>query len=399
MMTTNRISLILSAAVLAVAACQKEAPRAEPPPPKVTVAHPEVREFVESDTYNGWMDASAVVELRARVRGHIQKVAFTDGELVKKDQLLFQLDPRPFEANVERAKDQANIYQAQLVAAQKEDARLKELLSKGGSSQSQVDKAEADAKSLEAQLEAAKQEIKRVSLDLEYARITSPVDGRIGKANLSEGNLVNAGGSDPLLTTIVAIDPVYVYFSVDERAALRYQKNRAEQEPGDAPRTGALKGTQMPFQFGLENDQGYPHEGMLDFVNNQVDRTTGTVMVRGVVPNPRGLFIAGSRVKVRIPVSKAKSTLLVPDTALLSDQDKRYLLVVDEKNIVLRCDITPGRLLDDGSRIVTSSTGKPVLVPESWIVVLGLQSARINYPVVPVKAEASTQPAATMASR
>jgi RND family efflux transporter MFP subunit len=399
MTPATRVFLLASAALVAPAGCQNEAPRAEPPPPKVTVAHPETREYAESDTYNGWVDASAVVELRSRVRGHIQKVAFTDGELVKKDQLLFQLDPRPFEANVERAKDQLNIFQAQLVAAQKEEARLKELLSKGGSSQSQVDKAEADTKSLEAQAEGAKQEIKRVALDLEYSRITSPIDGRISKANLTEGNLVNAGGSDPLLTTIMTVDPVYVYFPVDERAALRYQKIRLEQQSSDTPRSGALKATQMPFQFGLENDDGYPHAGVLDFVNNQVDRATGTVVVRGVVPNPKGLFFAGSRVKVRIPVSKAKPTLLVPDTAVLSDQDKRYLLVVGDKNTVQRCDISPGRLLDDGMRIVTSSISTPVLGPESWVIVIGLQSARINYPVEPLKAQAATQPAATMASR
>jgi len=138
--------VLLSASVLAVAACEKEVARVAPPPPKVTVAHPEVRELVEYDQYNGWIDATDTVEVRARVRGHIQKIDFTDGEIVKKDQLLFELDPRPFEANVARANDQLKIYQAQTTAAQKEEARLKELLSKGGSSQSQVDKAEADRK-------------------------------------------------------------------------------------------------------------------------------------------------------------------------------------------------------------------------------------------------------------
>jgi RND family efflux transporter MFP subunit len=391
--------LLALAALTAATACKSEAPRAEPPPPKVSVAHPEARQYVENDTYNGWIDTSARVELRARVSGYINKISFKDGELVKKDQLLFELDPRPFEANVARAQDQQGIFDAQYVAAQKEEARLKDLLSKGGSSQSQVDKAEADTKSLAAQIEGAKEEVKRIKLDLEYSKITSPLTGRISEANLAEGNLVTAGASGPPLTTIVATDPMYVYFPVDERSALRYMKQRSEDQPTTGPRSGNLTATQMQFEFGLENDTGYPHAGALDFVNNQVDRQTGTILVRGVVANPSSQFVAGARVKVRIPVSKAKSTLLVPDTAVLSDQDKRYLLVVDDKNVVQRCDISPGRLLDDGMRIVISSTSKPPLSQDSWIVVQGLQMARINYPCEPIKQAAATPPAATTASR
>src|SRR5262249_40575390 len=157
----------------------------------------------EEDDYNGWVAATETVEVRARVRGHIYKVDFTDGQIVKKDQVLFELDPRPFEADVGRAKDQLRGYEGQLVGGREEEARLKDLLSKGGSSQSQVDKAEADALSLAAQVESAKQEIKRQELDLEYSKVTAPISGRVSKAEMTEGNLVNAGGSDPLLTTIV----------------------------------------------------------------------------------------------------------------------------------------------------------------------------------------------------
>jgi RND family efflux transporter MFP subunit len=391
MKSTHRVTLVLlSAAVLFASSCNSEAPRAAPPPPKVSIAHPELRDLVESDDYNGWVDAIATVEVRARVRGHIQSVNFTDGQLVKKDQLLFELDPRPFEADVARANDQLHIYQAQLVASQKEEARLKDLLTKGGSSQSQVDKAEADRISLEAQVEGANQEIKSQELNLEYSRITAPIAGRISKAQLTVGNLVNAGGSDPVLTTIVAVDPVYVYFSVDERAMQRYMKSHPQ--PSETMRSGDVSATKLAFQFGLETDTGYPHNGMLDFVDNKVDRQTGTVLARGVVPNPQGTFVPGSRVRIRVPVSDARKATLVPDTAVLSDQNKKYILVVDDKNVVQRRDISPGRLLDDGMRVVLPNDKGPAIEANEWLIVQGIQSARINYPVEPLKP--ATQPSA-----
>jgi RND family efflux transporter MFP subunit len=389
--------LLLSASVLAVVACEPAAQPPAPTPPKVSVAHPESREYVNADDYNGWISADQSVEIRARVSGHLQSINFTDGQFVKKDQLLFQLDPRPFEADVARANDQLHIYEAQVVAAQKEEARLKELQSKGGSSQSQVDKAEADRISLEAEAEGARHSIDYAKLNLEYARITAPFAGVISNSALSVGNLVNAGGSVPVLTTIVSIDPVFVNFSIDERAMQRYMSMHIAKDKSDGPRAGAIKGAQLPFQFRLETEQGFPHEGVLDFVDNQVDQQTGTISVRGAIPNPNGLFIPGSRVKIRVPLGASRSVVMVPDTAILSDQDKRYVLVVDDKNVVQRRDISPGKLLDDGMRIVLPNADGKGLTPEDWIIVLGIQTARINYPVEPVKPSAPT--AATMASQ
>jgi RND family efflux transporter MFP subunit len=386
--------LLLSAALLVMNACEPAAPAPAPVPPKVSVAHPVIRELMDYDDYNGWLDATKTVEVRARVRGHIQKVNFADGQMIKEGQLLFELDPRPFEANVGRARDQLRVYEAQMVAAQKEEARLKDLLTKGGSSQSQVDKAEADALSLAAQVESAKQEIRRQELDLEYSRITAPIAGRISRAQLTEGNLVNAGGSDPVLTTIVDDDPVYVYFPIDERSLQRYMRLRAAEAA--TSRAADFKESQQPFQFGLETDKGYPHAGLLDFVDNQVDRQTGTIVVRGVVPNPKGQFVSGSRVKIRVPVSSSRTATLIPDTAILSDQDKKYVLLIDDKNIVQRRDINPGRLLDDGLRIVLPGEKGPGISPSEWAVVLGIQAARINNPVEPV--QPATQPASTMAN-
>src|SRR5688572_11505214 len=351
MRSANQLSVIGLAALLAAAAgCEKPQARAEPPPPKVTVASPQIRDMIDTDQYNGWLDAADTVDVRSRVRGHIHKIHFTDGQIVKKNDLLFELDPRPFQADLQRQKDQKDVYQSQHVAAQKEEARLKELLTRGGPSQSQVEKAEADAKSLDAQLKANEQEIKRKDLELEYSRITAPLAGRAGRAMLSEGNLVNAGGSDPLLTTSGSRDPMYVYFSVDERALQRYRKERVRQ--GQSTASGALKDSQVKIKFGLETDDGFPNEAVMDFADNQVDRTTGTILARAVFPDPQGRFTAGSRVRIRVPISAQHTVALVPDTAILSDQDKKFLLVVDGKNVVQRLDVNAGRLLDDGMRVI-----------------------------------------------
>jgi RND family efflux transporter MFP subunit len=367
--------------------CSREPTSAAPKaPPKVTVGHPEEREIVDHDEYNGWLTAPETVDVRARVRGHIDKVHFQDGQIVKKGDPLFTLDPRPFQADVDGAKAQLKVYEAQKVAADKEFVRLRELLGIGGASQSQVEKAEADAGSLDAQIEAAKQQIERNRLDLEYSVITAPIGGRISRALLTEGNLVNAGGSDPLLTTIISVDPMYIYFNVDERALQRYMKMMEEGNP--ELRKKPLRERKAQFRFGLETDPGCPREAILNFAENKVDRATGTIQLRGEVPNPDAMLVAGSRVRIRFPVSLPYKALLLPDTAILTDQDRKYVLVVGEGSAVRRKDIHPGRLQEDGMRIILPSGGKgEELTKEDWVILVGLQRARINYPVEPLDAE------------
>jgi multidrug efflux system membrane fusion protein len=296
--------------------------------------------------------------------------------------LLFELDPRPFQQEVDRSIEQVAIYQAQLNVALVDEKRMKELQKTNSASQVEIDTTYAKARSLEAQVEAQKKEVERKKQELDYSRVTSPINGRIGRAMMDEGNLVNAGGSDPLLATIVALNPAQIYFPIDERALQRYQKLR----PASMPSSGVLRDLKLPFQFGLETDEGYPNTGVLDFADNRVDASTGTILVRGAVNNPQGRFVPGSRVRVRVPLGDERPVLLVPDTAILSDQDRRYVLVVDDKNVAQRRDIKLGKLLDDGMRIVTSGVN-----PDDRLVTLGLQTARINYPVEPVTP--TTQPA------
>lgn len=359
-----------------------------PLPPKVTVGNPVQRELVDEEDFSGWLQSSKVVEVRARVRGYIQKVHFVDGDLVESGTLLFELDPRPFQVAIDESIAQSGAYEAQKLAAQKDVERYTQLEKSGGASKQQLDKAIADAASYDAQISALKEQVKKYQMDLEFSRITAPIAGRMSRAMLTEGNLVNAGGSDPLLTTIVALNPLHVYFSVDERTLQRVMRQqRQEDAEPDTPKT--LRDREIPFSFGLDSDQGYPHEGVLDFADNRVDPETGTIEVRGVVEDKQGLFVAGSRVKVRVPVSQPYSAVLVPDSAVLADQDKRYVLVVDDKNTVTRRDISPGRLLDDGMRVVLAPSGTATGVAASdRIIVQGLQRARINYPVEPVEVSA-----------
>lgn len=371
-----------------ITGCGTGAAPVQPPVPKVTVQHPEVRELVDYDEYNGWTDSSAIVEIRARVRGHIDKVHFTDGQIVNEGDLLFELDPRPFEAELDRAKEQVGIYEAQLEVAINEEGRQTELYKKTAATKRDVEEAIAKRKSYEAQTSAAREEVRRREIELSYSKITAPITGKISRALLTAGNLVNAGGSDPMLTTIVALNPIHVYFSVDERALLEYRKRRGANKPDELK---PLEAAQIPFEFGLEIDKGYPHQGVLDFANNRIDSSTGTIELRGEADNTSGEFLPGGRVRVRVPISDPYKATLVPDTAILTDQDKKYVLTLNENKSVVRRDIALGKLLEDGMRVVLPGGEKsPGLSPDDWVIVLGLQRARVGYPVEPLDADSNT---------
>lgn len=368
--------------VVALCGCGDQ-PVAAPEAPRVTVMHPEQRELSDHEEFNGWMAADKSVEVRARVKGHIKKIHFTDGQYVKKGDLLFELDPRPFEAEVGKASDTLKVYEAQKVAADKEEARLRLLLNKGGASVQQVEKAEADALALAAQISASQNEVASKKLDLEYSQITADIDGRVSKAEMSEGNLVNAGGSDPLLTTIVSVDPIQIYFNVDERSMQRYAKSIGARGGNLSDLLANLKDQKAKFSFALDGETGFEHEGELRFGDNRVDPSTGTIQLYGIVPNKDGMFVPGSRVRVRLTIGKPYTAMLVPDTAILADQDKRYVLIVDDKKTARRRDVTLGAITDEGLRAIrpveTLADGENVA---NWeVIVDNLQRARLNYPV------------------
>ncbi|MBX3441949.1 MAG: efflux RND transporter periplasmic adaptor subunit [Planctomyces sp.] len=378
------VAAAVGALLLGLSGCGPEVAAAKPEPPKVTVRRPEIREVTDFKEYNGTTAASATVEVRSRVRGHIADVRFTDGQQVNAGDLLFELDARPFQLEIEAAKEQLNLDQAQLEAATQDEIRQKDLYDQQAARKVDLDKAIAARKSWDARIEIARQAISTKELDLEYSRITAPIAGQIGRALLTKGNLVNAGGSDPLLTTIVSIDPIYVFFNVDERSLLEYRAYRKSQA-GEGSELPPINAAKVPFHFGLETDEGYPNEGLIDFAENRIESTTGTIELRGSASNSERRYVPGSRVRVRVPVSEPYQAVVVPDSAILSDQDRKYVLLLNEKNVVVRRDVKRGKLLEDGMRVVQAATeGAEALSPEDLVITVGLQRARVNYPVEPM---------------
>jgi RND family efflux transporter MFP subunit len=378
---------LLLALLVAVAGCSRKPAPGSAEAPKVTVMKPQPHELTSREEFNGWLEGDKTVDVRSRVRGHVQKVNFTDGQFVEKGQVLFELDPRSFEADVGRTKDKEQVFQAQRVAAEKEAARTRSLLLKNASTQEEYEKAVADASSLGAQVSAARNEIKRAEVELGYCKIKAEIAGRVSSARLTEGDLVNAGGGDPLLTTIVAFDPIRVYFNIDERSLLRYAKNRGVPGKSLTELLAGLKDTKATFTFALDGEKEFTHEGTLAFGDNRIDRGTGTIQLYGTADNKDGEYLPGSRVRVRLPVGKPYPALLVPETAILADQDKRYVLIVDDHNTVLRRNATLGALTDDGMRAIEPAD-KPAEgeEPGDWqVIVDNLQRARLNYPVDPQK--------------
>ena len=310
------ISCLLVSGLLCVAAVGCKGTVAEPPkaqPPKVTVGNPVQRELVDEEEFSGWVQSSKTVEVRARVQGYIQKIHFEAGDLVESGQLLIELDPRPFQVAIDEAVAQSGAYEAQKVAAEKDVDRYTELVKSGGASKQQLDKAIADAASYDAQIDAMQEQVKQYELDLEFSRITAPISGRISRAMLTEGNLVNAGGSDPLLTTIVALNPMYVYFSVDERTLQRVMhRNAGKTRPRKHPNHCGSRRCRLVSAWirirvihiqecwTLLTTAWTRRPERLRCVD--YGRQTGAV---------RGRF----RVKVRVPVSEIYPAVLVPDTA------------------------------------------------------------------------------------
>ncbi len=369
-----------------LAGCPHEGPGAgATEAPKASVMHPEARDLANYVEFNGWMQPDKVQEVRSRVRGHIDKVHFTDGQMVKKGDLLFEIDPRPFQAALDASNAQVKSADAMQNLAKKEYARAARLVPSGAASREEMDVWTAKQQVAVADKLKAEAEAERARLDLEYSRITADIAGRVGKAELTEGNLVNAGGSDPLLTTIVSTDPIRVYFNVDERSLLRFARSRNAAGENVTEVLASLKDAQAEFAFALETERDFNHKGKLAFSNNRIDPGTGTTQLYGLVPNKDGFFQPGQRIRVRLSTGKPIHTVLVPETAILADQDKRYVLIADDKNVVRRRNVTLGALADDGLRVVQPADKlEEGEKPENWwVIVDNLQRARLNYPIDP----------------
>jgi RND family efflux transporter MFP subunit len=342
------------------------------------VSQPIERQVIDHDEYTGRTAAVEEVEVRARVSGYLVKVNFTEGAEVGKGDVLFQIDPRPFQAALDAAKGQVAQWEAKRARAEADVARNQRLLPKGAASQKDLDTSTADLGEAQAAIQSAQAAIRQATLNLEFTRITAPISGRISRTSITEGNLVTADST--LLTTIVSMHPMYAYFDVDERSMLRYQQLARERKRQSA------REARVPVLLKLANEEGFPHEGFIDFVDNRVDPTTGTLRTRGVFSNTDRMLTPGLFVRVRIPGSDTYNALLVSDRTLGTDQGQKYVWVVNENNVVEYRVVTPGSLQSDGLRVIQAG-----LKPGEWVIVNGLQRARPGVTVVPQRAEMPTQ--------
>jgi len=347
------------------------APEAAPTP--VTVSRPVERDVTDYADFTGRTAAVDSVELRARVWGYLDKVNFKEGALVQKGDVLFEIDPLTYQAALNNAEGNLASMQARLVRLDADYARARRLLGRGAISREEYDKIAGDHGEAAASRAALKAAVERAKLDLQYTKVTAPVSGRVSRYVVTVGNLVQAGdqGGGTLLTTIVSVDPMYAYFDVDEHTVLRVRQLIREGKAKSA-RDGEL-----PVWLGLANEDGYPHRGTIDFVDNQVNPKTGTLRLRGVFPNKDEALSPGYFARVRVPIGFPHQALLVSDRAIDTDQGQKVLYVVNEKNEVVSRPVRLGAF-HDGVREITDG-----LKPGERVIVNGLQQVRPGVTVEP----------------
>lgn len=368
------LAVLALAAAAFVAGCSSEAAPAAPPPPEVTVATVAPSQVREWDAFTGRVSAIETVDLRPRVSGYVQRVAYAEGQEVHKGDLLFEIDPRPYRAALDRAQADLERARAEARLAQSQDARAKSLIDARAISREEFDARRSATAQGNAAVRAAEAAVAAARLDLQFTQVRSPIDGRAGRAAVTEGNLAQADAT--LLTTVVSQDPVFVYFETDEQTFLRYQALARKGERSDG---------RNPVRVGLANEAGYPHDGTLDFVDNQVDPATGTIRARAVLKNPDRLFTPGLFARVQLEGSGQFSAVTIDDKAVLTDQDRKYVYVLGKENKAERRDVVLGRSIE-GRRVVQSG-----LKAGDKVIVGGVQ--KVFFPGMPVspKAEGAAQ--------
>ena len=356
-------ALALAAAL--AAGCSSEAAPAAPPPPEVSVATVAARPVRQWDAFTGRVSAVETVELRARVSGYVQRVAYEEGQEVDKGDLLFVIDPRPYRAALDQAVAQLERARAEARLAKMQDKRAQSLVEARAISREEFETRRSATAQGDAAVRAAEAAVAAAKLDLQFTQVRAPIDGRAGRAMVTEGNLAQADAT--LLTTVVSQDPVYVYFETDEQSFLRYQElaRKGERESGG-----------NPVRVGLANERGYPHAGTVDFIDNQVDPATGTIRARAVLRNPDRAFTPGLFARVQLQGSGEFDAMMVDDKAVLTDQDRKYVYVLGKDNKAERRDVVLGRTID-GLRVVQSG-----LKPGDKVIVAGVQ--KVFFPGMPV---------------
>jgi RND family efflux transporter MFP subunit len=372
MSTHSRTRCLFALAValaVAPASCDHAQPVADTGLPQVTVSRPVQLNVTDDDPYEGRVEPVETVEVRARIRGHLTKVAFQDGAEVKKGTLLFEIDPRPYEAALEEAKSGLQSAKASLKFWTAEYQRTSTLVAKRAASREDLDVAMGKREVAAADVGKAQAAVDRAKLDLEYTRVTAPIDGRLSQTAVSVGNLVNAGGGETLLTTMVSMEPMYVNFNIPERALLRYLQDDRRGR-GKRHDVEHIKDLKIPVWLGLAGQEGHPRKGFIDFADNRVDPGTGTFRVRGVFSNQDRILVPGMFADVLVETSDPYKALLVNDRAIGTNQGQKYVYVVDAANKVQEQPVKLGRLFGV-LRVVQEG-----LKPDDWVVVKGMQRVR-----------------------
>jgi multidrug efflux system membrane fusion protein len=368
--------LLLTGALAAgcLTGCERqEQPAAAKELPVVPVSRPVEREVTDYVYYTGRTDAVNAVGIRPRVTGYLTRMPFKEGEEVKQGDLLFEIDPRPYRAQLDQAIGQVNLYKAQWQLARTTYARdcaINRAMA-GAATQQQIDQDAAAVEEAAARIKATEAAAEVNRLNLDFCQVTSPIDGQVSRYYLTLGNLANQ--DQTLLTTVVSLDPMYAYFDVDESTMLRVIR---------AIQAGRIKGALgAPVDLGLPGDEGYPLRGQVNFRNNAVNPSTGTISVRGVFSNPRlengvRLLRPGMFVRIRLPIGQPHKALLVIDRAVGSDQGIKFVYVLDKDSKVQYRRVTTGPLQEDGLRVIEQGIG-----PDDRVVIGAVQQVRPNMKV------------------
>lgn len=392
--TNLRVTFVLLC-LTAPLGCSREPTVTPTKPVEVVVSQPLNEKIADWDVYTGNVQAKDSVEIRSRVRGHIKDVLFTEGEEIAAGTPLFLIDSEPFQADLKQAKGQLATWEAKLKLAEEKIAFYKPLADKGTVSKEELLKVLSDKGEAIGGIDVSKGKIHEAEINIAFCKIDAPISGKIGEALLTKGDLVNASGADSLLTTIVAVEPMYVYFNVNERAYQKYRKQLAERSAKEPEAKGAKP--KIPVELAVGGDDQFLYKGFIDFVDNRVDPATGSIKVRGKFDNPKGEdkrrpLTAGLFARVRITLAVPTPTLLVTDRAILTDQSLKYVLVVnkEKENLVERAEITPSdRLQDDGLRAVDAG-----LKGDEWVIVDGVNRIRPGIKVSPTEASMPRRPTA-----
>lgn len=364
------LTLVCSSVILA--SCGKSGGPQAPPPPQVSVAQVIEKRVKDWDEFTGRLQAIETVEIRPRVSGYIDKVAFTEGSLVKRGALLFIIDPRPYQAEYNRAAADVKRFKTALELGQIELVRVQRLKDSGAVSQEELDERKSTVAQAEANVAGAQAALEAAALNLNFTKVTSPVDGRVSRAEVTRGNLVTGGiNGGTLLSSVVSMDPIYLYFDADEQSYLRYAQLARNGERPNSHDSG------NPVQVGLANEEGFPHTGTVDFVDNQLNPQTGTIRARAVLQNKDGQFTPGLFARVQLLAGDEYSAILIDDRAVNTDQSQKYVLLLGANNQIEYRKVKLGRVIN-GLRVVREG-----LKAGDVIVVNGAQRVHPGITVTP----------------